>query len=242
MSGLHLFSLPLNMADLHRWSARRGLAGDEGLALHHLLSETFGKGTIQPFRMMVAPGAAQATLYGYGGADAATMAATARETGLPDALAVCDPTELRSKEMPAQWRVGRRLAFDLRARPVRRLARPAGVFPKGAEIDAFLLDALRRFPDGPPETTAVDRPERETVYLEWLANRLAGAARIEQARLTTYQRRVVQRGGKRRDGPDITVLGELVVEDAGAFARLLADGVGRHAAFGYGMLLLRPAK
>jgi CRISPR system Cascade subunit CasE len=38
------------------------------------------------------------------------------------------------------------------------------------------------------------------------------------------------------------VHGELTINDADAFARLLAGGVGRHAAYGFGMLLLRPAR
>jgi CRISPR system Cascade subunit CasE len=43
------------------------------------------------------------------------------------------------------------------------------------------------------------------------------------------------------EGPDASFSGVLVVEDPEKFAGLLAHGVGRHAAFGYGMLLLRPA-
>ena len=36
--------------------------------------------------------------------------------------------------------------------------------------------------------------------------------------------------------------GILTVTDSAAFAALLARGVGRHRAYGYGMLLLRPAR
>ena len=42
-------------------------------------------------------------------------------------------------------------------------------------------------------------------------------------------------------GPDAVLNGELVVGDPAAFASLLANGVGRHKAYGYGMLMLRPA-
>ena len=35
--------------------------------------------------------------------------------------------------------------------------------------------------------------------------------------------------------------GVLTITDGGAFASLLARGVGRHRAYGYGMMLLRPA-
>ena len=41
-------------------------------------------------------------------------------------------------------------------------------------------------------------------------------------------------------GPDVVMQGRLRVSDPQAFAQLLARGVGRHRAFGFGMLLLRP--
>lgn len=46
---------------------------------------------------------------------------------------------------------------------------------------------------------------------------------------------------RRVEGPEALMRGTLRVADPHAFAQLLARGVGRHAAFGYGMLLLRPA-
>ena len=42
------------------------------------------------------------------------------------------------------------------------------------------------------------------------------------------------------EGPEALMRGTLRVTDPAAFAALLARGVGRHAAFGFGMLLLRP--
>ncbi|MCG8598337.1 MAG: type I-E CRISPR-associated protein Cas6/Cse3/CasE [Kiloniellales bacterium] len=239
MSRLHLVSLPLDLKPLRQWAARRGLGIDEGRALHHLLSETFGKGALQPFRLMVAPGAGIGTLYAYTTSDQASLRQTARESGLPDALAVCNPTRLAVKTMPESWAKGRRLAFDVRTRPVKRLLKPAGVFPKGAEVDAFLVEVLRRFPDGPPANDGIGR---EKVYRQWLAERLGAAAVVTQARIVRLERRAVQRGGKSLDGPDVTFHGELAVADETTFAETLAKGVGRHTAYGYGMLLLRPAR
>jgi CRISPR system Cascade subunit CasE len=40
--------------------------------------------------------------------------------------------------------------------------------------------------------------------------------------------------------PDVTLRGRLSITDSAAFADLLRRGVGRHKAFGFGMLLLRP--
>ena len=239
MNRLHLISLPLELRPFRQWAGARESGTDEGRALHHLLGETFGKGALQPFRLMVAPGAYSGTLYAYTLSDQESLRQTARETGLPDALDVCDPDRLCIKTMPENWREGRRLAFDLRARPVKRLLKPAGKFAKGAEMDAFLLEVLRRFPDGPPVQGGIDR---ETVYRHWLAERLAGAARLEQVQSARLERSTVQRGDKSLEGPDVTFHGELVITDAAAFAKTLAAGVGRHTAYGYGMLLLRPAR
>ncbi|MCW2286080.1 CRISPR system Cascade subunit CasE [Rhodoblastus acidophilus] len=239
MNALHLISLPLDLAPLRRWAAMRGFGADEGLALHHLLSETFGKGATQPFRLMAAPGAARATLYAYARSDETNLRQTARECATPDALAVCGLAGLAVKEMPDTWRKGRRLAFDLRARPTKRLLKPAGVFPKGAEIDAYLAEVLRRHPEGRPTENPV---ERENVYRTWLAERLGAAATLDEARLIRFERRPVVRGKTSREGPDVIWHGALTVEDGAAFSARLASGVGRHAAFGYGMLLLRPAR
>ncbi|MCW2274729.1 type I-E CRISPR-associated protein Cas6/Cse3/CasE [Rhodoblastus acidophilus] len=239
MNALHLVSLPLALGPLRRWAATRGFGADEGVALHHLLSETFGKGAMQPFRMMPAPKATSATLYAYARADEACLRQTARECAMPDALAVCNLDGLATKPMPETWRKGRRLAFDLRVRPTKRLLKPAGVFAKGAEIDAYLVEALRLHPDGRPDENPV---ERETVYRNWLAERLGAAANLEEARMIRFERRPITRGKTSREGPDVIWHGELTVQDGDAFATRLGSGVGRHAAFGYGMLLLRPAR
>jgi len=238
MTPLFLVSLPIDLGALRRWAAARGFGADEGCALHHLLSETFGKGALQPFRLMVRPGAASGSLYAYAHADEAALRQVARECALPDALMVCDPAQLAAKAMPDAWKEGRRLAFDLRVRPVKRLLKPAGVFPKGAEVDAFLVEALRQFPSEPSD----EGVEREAAYRRWLSERLGEAARLEQARMVEFERRRVLRGTKTHEGPDVTWHGELTVLDGDKFAARLASGVGRHAAYGYGMLLLRPAR
>ena len=230
----------LDLRGLRRWAAVRGFGEDEGRALHHLLAETFGKGLLQPFRLMAARSAARASLYAYARGDAPALLQVARECGLPDALAVCDIARLAAKTMPESWKTGRRLAFDLRAWPTKRLHKPAGKFPKGAEVDAYLVEALRRFPDGrpPPE----ERVAREVVYLRWLSERLQGAARVDTARIVSLERRKSLRGATQREGPVVVWRGELTVLDGAAFSARLASGVGRHAAYGYGMLLLRPAR
>lgn len=61
---------------------------------------------------------------------------------------------------------------------------------------------------------------------------------------TRVLRRPVQPGAGRAhvesEGPDATLRGCLRIEDGAGFAALLGRGVGRHRAFGFGMLLLTP--
>lgn len=242
---LHLIELPLELRRLHLWAGARGLGTgrifDEGLALHHLLGEVFGPAVLQPFRLLVAPRARRGTLYAYARADAETLRGAAAATLGPSEGEVVALGRLRSMPRPAAtWQEGQRLGFDLRFRPVVRLAsRLAGRtetgeavdLAKGAETDAFLAAVLRG-----AEVT------RTAVYLDWLAARLEGAAQLDRTttRLASVQRNRVMRGGRRVEGPDAVAHGTLTVTDPNAFAALLARGVGRHRSYGFGMLLLRP--
>jgi len=239
---LHLIELPIALRALHLWAGHRGIgAEDEGLALHHLLGEAFGQATLQPFRLLVAPRARSGTLYAYANADAEALRAAALPVLGPSEAEVIHLEKIRSVPRPATtWASGQRLGFDLRLRPVVRLASALQgetetgapvALAKGAEVDAFLAAALRG-------TSA----PRETIYLGWLAERLAPAAELEleATRLASFQRNRVLRNGKRLEGPDAVIHGTLRITDPAAFADCLARGVGRHRSYGFGMLLLRP--
>lgn len=256
-----------------RRKARDGRLGsvnyDEGAALHHLLAETFGKGVLQPFRLFTTSGETSGNtcgnLYAYTSHDAEALHDMAQTVGLPDALAVIALDQLMAKPMPGDWREGRRLGFDLRLRPTMRLikplasapreetpaneqssapARPAETpFRKGAEVDAFLVEAFRRFPakTDPEKSMAAAGLTRERTYVNWLAARLDGVATLgANVRLKHFIRRLVSRHGVPSEGPDIVLQGDLTISDPARFTELIANGVGRHRAYGYGMLLLRP--
>jgi len=146
----------------------------------------------------------------------------------------------------------------VRVRPVVRihssLANPRrGVKPykTGAEIDAFVAEAQRTFPDGCPKiidgkltSSGMEQAGRvrAAVYCDWLAARLEGIAEIDTERtcMVAYQRTRVSRGASAVEGPDATFHGELTITDPDAFHTLLTRGIGRHRSFGFGMLLLRP--
>ena len=253
MTTLNLIRVPISVDALARWAGERGwvrrrhgvAAFDEGRALHHLLDETVGPGALRPFRLLVPPRSKGGNLYAYSALDADALRAAARIQAMPDHLAVLHPSRLASKPMPNDWRAGQHLGFDLRVRPVRRpqsdIETASGrVVDKGKEIDAFLLEALRRFPASSSGMAEAERT-RETVYLEWLAERLSPAATLDRSasRLVRFHRALVARGNNGSEGPDTTFHGTLTVVDVAAFADLLSRGVGRHRAYGYGMLLLR---
>ncbi len=254
MKPLFMVRVPIAMSELGRWAAERGWVShlghatgfDEGRALHHLIDEVFGPREIRPFRLLVAPGRAMGSLYGYSGLDGEAL----REAGClhapPEHLSVLNIERLEAKRVPTTFTLGRQLGFDVRVRPVRRLktrlVNGAKVFRKGAELDAFALEALRQHP-GDPAGMAGHGRSRETVYLDWLTERLGSAAVLDRkaTRLARFRRVRISRGVAGSEGPDATVHGVLTVREPEQFTALLTRGVGRHRGYGYGMLLLRPA-
>ena len=44
------------------------------------------------------------------------------------------------------------------------------------------------------------------------------------------------------EGPDAVMRGIFTITDPAKFAAMLKEGIGRHRSYGYGMLLLRPAR
>ena len=249
---IHLIQAALDMRRFNYWAGNRGLVRtgsfDAGYAFHVLLSGMFGKGALQPFRLFASERRASAVLYAYASVDETELREIAAAVAPPDSIDVIDPDRMRSKCMPTQIEQGRRLGFDLRLRPVRRLdhelADPQSgrSLPKGAEVDAFRLEMVRRFPtDGPIPAAAKAGVTRESVYAEWLGERFGNAVAVEECRLVSVSRSRAARGNKGSpEGPDAILQGTFRVADEGAFAAVLRNGIGRHRAYGYGMLLLRP--
>lgn len=264
MSPLHFVSIPLSIPALGRWAADRNLgwsvrcnlkgqereAGlDEGSALHHLLTESFGQRALHPFRLFVAPQAKQGHVYAYSRTGHAALLEVAEACAMPEAQTVFDLQGLATKTMPESWRVGQRLGFEIRVRPVSRLLKPlpysGGAFAKGAELDVFLLEALRRFPsDSASQETMLQAGQtRESVYTDWLAQKLANSATlVPGVRLTRFERDRAARTGSSIEGPSAILQGDLIIDHPENFQKLLAGGIGRHKTYGYGMMLLRPPR
>ncbi len=250
----HLIHALISMPKFNRWAGERGLirhgSFDEGYALHILLSVMFGKAVLQPFRLFASERRPIAALYAYAAVDADALRHTAAVVAPPDCLAVIDPQKIRSKRMPSTFEPARRVGFDIRLRPVRRLGQDmtdpqtGRVLSKGREVDAFRLEVIRRFPQGwsdPDVAAASNGVTRQTVYTEWLIERFGDAVSVEQCTIAAFRRSHAIRGTEGApEGPDATLHGTLAVSNPVVFAKILRNGVGRHRAYGYGMLLLRP--
>jgi CRISPR system Cascade subunit CasE len=220
---------------------------DEGAVLHAGLSELFAKSSDRaeiPLHVFAVDDLRAATagqpdalfLLAYSGVDSVALA-SAMGPRRSEIVRHCE-----TREMPT-FAVEQRLAFRTRVCPIARTRRP-GERPreldrkgkvKHREVDAFIHATLT--------ATNEVKVDREAVYMRWLGRELQrdGGSTLNAARLLEFKRELMRRhGGARIERPNAVLEGDLTVRDPVAFRALLARGVGRHRAFGFGMLLLRP--
>lgn len=240
---LYMARIPIRGERLFAFARRRGLKTwelDQGYAVHCALKELFGEDAPQPFALEPSSGPIQPVL-GYGPADARRLREGAQLKADPWLWEhLVDWENLAAKPMPGTWREGQRLDFTVRATPIARAAKGHARVREGAEVDVFLMRCWENV--GEPV-------DREKVYAEWFHAQLAriGGARAVELSVRSFQ---IDRLSRRhhaedqrktvRGRPDVTFSGTLAVTDPTAFPALLARGVGRHRAFGFGMVLLRP--
>lgn len=249
---LHLVRLSLDAQKLYAFALRSRAAGrdlDEGYAVHALLAALFDHGAGESARVAPKPfsiaSSSQRTVevLGYAGIDHVALVERAKTFADPLAWGVCDIENVASKPMPAEIKAGTRLGFAVRVCPIRRIAKTGPMTNDRAEVDAFVAKSWE----------VNDREvklDREEVYRDWLGEELAkeGAARLVHASMNNFHlgrlHRKTQgeaRTASRSQRPDVRFEGVLEVSDPAGFAGRLARGIGRHRAFGFGMLLLRPA-
>ena len=241
---LHLLHTRPNPQALATWAARRRLLdsqGDLGYALHALLHAGFGVHAPQPFRYLDAEQGLLA--YTTMPLNQLTHCTETADQEVAAALGIRPaPGQLgiNARIFPSRWAAGQALGFEVRVKPVVRENKT------GRERDAFLA-AIEK--PGAPQLN------RAAVYVQWLHDQFArqGGATLINAEVTRYQQLGVtrktqitapdnQRKSHLVNGPDAVLSGQLRVADPEAFSQLLTKGVGRHRAFGFGMLLLRPVR
>lgn len=231
----HLVHIQMNSRKFGTWAAQRGLSDRRGFdphnAMHVLLSALFGKGALQPYRLFQ-PDTGPWSVYGHSAMSAEELSETARLVGTPDMLEVIDLESLRGKPLPEQVPEGRRIGFDIRLFPVMRRG-------EDQVRDAYAALRERQLRDGGDMGGGV--LSREKVYREWFAERMGGAAELETFRMTAFSMSRMVRSGKAFTGPDLVAQGTLRVTGPERFRPLLHEGVGRARAYGFGLMLLRPA-
>lgn len=232
---LHLVGLDVRGRDLVARARRRGLPMrdlDTGYLVHSWLEGAFGEGVVRPFAVVKEVDGVL-RLRGYSALSADELRDRAQRFGDLDGVSEAEWDTLRGRPLPDEWPSGLRAGFEVRVCPT---VRTSGT---GEEIDAFLA-AVRTAGDQPVGT-------REEVYGRWLAAALerSGGATVESASVVSFRlarmlRRTqgASRESRRPMFPDVRMEGTLSVRDSAAFQALLARGVGRHRAFGFGMLLL----
>lgn len=254
---LHMLHLPLDMRRLLSFGHDQGLLSgnspsDDGYLAHALLAAVFDDAAPKPFGLP-SPGARERVrgrsdilpVLAYSTRTLSDIQATAQATADPSLYRVMDWENAADKPMP-RLPEGSVIAFELRACPVTRLGRRATERNPGAEMDAFEAAAVSA------QQAGTDVPDRYQVYLDWLHRQIDPAVaalrgpRIIAHRSVNLLRRSRPAGAGPRPiaalrRPDVTFTGELEVRDPDGFTRLLARGIGRHRAFGFGMLMLRRA-
>ena len=244
---LQMVRARIDAREFRRWMGEKRLR-DPDHAMHCLLAESFGGLAPKPFRLILPQGGPTGVFYGYGRSDADALKEMADIYADPLQSRIIPVDEMDSKAMPSAWRVGQRLGFEVRLRPVVRKARE-NADHRHREMDTFQAEA-ERHPKGEMPRS------REQVYADWLSHKFAiflpeesvgrrGASLdLTQTKLVSFQRTRAYRKARATrysEGPDALMRGVLTVTDSEAFTALVAKGVGRHRAYGFGMLLLRPA-
>lgn len=256
-AALHMLHLPLDMRRVLRFGEEQGLVGgrlpaDDGYLVHAVLTALFGGRAPKPFALPSADAAAgrgrngnraDYSVLAYSAAPLTNLRAEAEATADPAVFRALDWDLAADKPMPT-LAAGTHLAYRVRVCPVTRLARGSTARTPGSEMDAYEAACLAAERAGTP------MPARDAVYVDWLRSRLDSEALAIGPPAVTTRRSVdllrrarpsgePERPLRRLRRPDVTFTGEMEVRDPHRFAALLTRGIGRHRAFGFGMMLLR---
>ena len=250
---LHMVRAELDTRSLHRWMGARGIT-DYGHAMHCLITESMGRSAPRTFRAGIPARKSSGTLMGYTSAPAGKLREEFQACADPLQHRIIVPDSIDTKQMPRRWEPGRVLGFEVRTRPVVRLERDLsrvnpdimpgfldGTLRPGQEQDVYVWEKVRR------QTRGEEIQPREEVYAGWLTGKLrkqGGCDPHQEAMVVAdYRRdRVSCRNGLPGIlGPETVIRGLLTIADPELFSQLLRNGIGRYRAYGFGMVLVKPA-
>lgn len=232
MSSLHLVRIPVNIPHLLRFAHEHGIVQEDptlGYTLHAWLTALFGQQAPKPFRYMERRG----EVLGYARQPAAELLKWAQAFASAQAWVTLDTEGVASKPMPGEWRSGQRLWLEVLTCPVSR---------KDDEEKDVYLRALDRM--------GANTPPRPEIYCQWFAAQWGEAIELQKVQLLGMTDRSPLLRRSRKSGnhlrhverPQALFGADAVVHDGRAFAEKLARGIGRHRAFGFGMVLLAPPR
>lgn len=232
MTGLQLLRIPVDVPTLLRFAAANGITQEDetlGYTLHAWLMALFGELAPKPFRYLER----RNEVLAYSNVDSTTLRDHAQAFASPLAWEALGATGLASKPMPVLWREGQRLKVEVLAAPVSR---------KGDEEKDVFLRALDRLGEA--------APSRAEVYRSWFVKQWDESLSFESVELLGMSARSRLLRRARDDGNRLVLVerpqalfgADVVISRPQRFAELLARGIGRHRAFGYGMVLLSPPR
>lgn len=253
---LNMLHLPLDQRLLFTNAREHGLARDNGAVdagylVHALFARLFGDLAPAPFALQEVDERAPSLLSVLAYSPSAHHVLAERAQG--DSFASTVAWERAGTRPMPGFAAGQALSFRVRLCPAIRVGKHHPVLRHGAEVDPYVAHKLRG-EGGLSDQT----PDRISVYLEWLRARFGEAASLSACRIAAMRDASLWRKGAPGEGVrvrarrdfgarqllarrELVCEGQLVVQDEAAFASLLARGLGRHRAFGFGMLLLKPA-
>jgi CRISPR system Cascade subunit CasE len=260
MADLHLVRLRFDVPRLFQLAERRRLRQpdvDLGYLVHCQLGELFGDQAPQPFclpRDLHAPSPSGAPVssgrtlevLGYSNVPDEDLRRHVQRSASPEHWKALVDGQIDSKPMPSDWRVGEQVGFELLGCPIVRTHRELPGRKKtpsahrSLEMDAYLARKLAA-----PAGTVLEPVE---IYREWFLAQVErlGGARVVALDVASYRQEKLtrrthdpERRVHRLERPRVVFRGRLEVVDPSRFIALLGRGVGRHRAFGFGMLLVR---
>jgi CRISPR system Cascade subunit CasE len=203
---------------------------DDSLVLKSVLTEAFGGPMIRPWVIQAQRGPL-AIIVGYSllsGPDLERRRALA----LPSLQLATG--EALSVPMPP-IRKGDCFRFAVRLVPSVRVTPKEG--RRHGERDAFLA-AFDEAGEGA-------NLKREGVYIAYLRGKLLGAeleaCMLAQFQLRRFARPKAESGHSQKTLPEASLVGTLTVKDQVEFTNTITRGIGRHRAYGFGMMRLEPA-
>lgn len=224
----NLVEIRFSAPKVFSWAGSLGIArADIGYIVHSALCAAYGDGRLKPFTVM---GVSKDSIrvLGYSPLTADELERHRSEAAHPVESAMV--ISAASKPMPDAWREGAEYSFEVRIAPTRREN------TSRKHKDAYLFGDHGK--------------SRDEIYADWLNSRIGNAAEIEELsmksfNLTKISRRGENSEGKRKFGnqsivPDVVFTGRIRVKNSSQFSELIANGIGRNRAFGFGALLLKP--